>query len=64
MPDTGLSLGDLIDMQIRQQGPMSLAAYMGLCLTHPTRGYYRKADPSAPAAISSLPLKSARPSVK
>ena len=24
---------------------MSLAAYMGLCLTHPTRGYYRKADP-------------------
>ncbi|QJR20528.1 SAM-dependent methyltransferase [Pelagibacterium halotolerans] len=32
-------------MQIRQQGPMSLATYMGLCLTHPTRGYYRKADP-------------------
>ena len=24
---------------------MSLATYMGLCLTHPTRGYYRKADP-------------------
>lgn len=45
MPEPGLSLGDLIDMQIRQQGPMSLATYMGLCLTHPTRGYYRKADP-------------------
>lgn len=45
MPDQGLSLGDLIDMQIRQNGPMSLATYMGLCLTHPTRGYYRKADP-------------------
>src|SRR5690554_1916079 len=44
MPE-GLSLGDLIDMQIRQNGPMSLATYMGLCLTHPTRGYYRKADP-------------------
>ena len=45
MPEPGLSLGDLIDMQIRQNGPMSLATYMGLCLTHPTRGYYRKADP-------------------
>ncbi|WMT86018.1 SAM-dependent methyltransferase [Pelagibacterium sp. 26DY04] len=45
MPEQGLSLGDLIDMQIRQNGPMSLATYMGLCLTHPTRGYYRKADP-------------------
>lgn len=45
MPETALSLGDLIDMQIRQSGPMSLATYMGLCLTHPTRGYYRKADP-------------------
>ncbi|RDE08748.1 class I SAM-dependent methyltransferase [Pelagibacterium lacus] len=45
MPDRALSLGDLIDMQIRQSGPMSLATYMGLCLTHPTRGYYRTADP-------------------
>ncbi|WP_196257912.1 class I SAM-dependent methyltransferase [Pelagibacterium limicola] len=45
MPDENLSLGDLIDMQIRTSGPMSIAAYMGLCLTHPTRGYYRKADP-------------------
>lgn len=45
MADTDYSLGELIDMQIRQGGPMSLATYMGLCLTHPTRGYYRKADP-------------------
>lgn len=45
MADKDYSLGDLIDMQIRQGGPMSLATYMGLCLTHPTRGYYRKADP-------------------
>lgn len=45
MPENKLSLGDLIDMQIRTQGPMSIATYMGLCLTHPTRGYYRKADP-------------------
>lgn len=45
MPDPDLSLGDLIDMQIRTSGPISLATYMGLCLTHPSRGYYRKADP-------------------
>ncbi|MCD7060299.1 class I SAM-dependent methyltransferase [Pelagibacterium xiamenense] len=45
MPENTFSLGDLIDMQIRQNGPMSLATYMGLCLTHPNRGYYRKADP-------------------
>lgn len=45
MPDTDLSLGDLIDMQIRTSGPISLATYMGLCLTHPSRGYYRTTDP-------------------
>ena len=32
-------------MQIRATGPMSLATYMGLCLTHPRHGYYNKADP-------------------
>jgi len=32
-------------MQIRATGPMSLATYMGLCLTHPTKGYYKGADP-------------------
>ncbi|GGA45170.1 class I SAM-dependent methyltransferase [Pelagibacterium lentulum] len=45
MRDTDLSLGDLIDMQIRTSGPISLATYMGLCLTHPSRGYYRTSDP-------------------
>jgi NADH dehydrogenase [ubiquinone] 1 alpha subcomplex assembly factor 7 len=45
MSEPDLSLGDLIDMQIRTAGPMSLATFMGLCLTHPSRGYYRKADP-------------------
>ena len=39
------SLPELIDMQIRTTGPMSVATYMGLCLTHPTKGYYRTADP-------------------
>jgi SAM-dependent MidA family methyltransferase len=43
--DNDRDLGALIDLQIRTQGPMSIASYMGLCLTHPTKGYYRKADP-------------------
>ncbi|MBD8063955.1 SAM-dependent methyltransferase [Devosia sp. PTR5] len=40
-----LSLDEQIDLQIRTNGPMSVATYMGLCLTHPTRGYYKGADP-------------------
>ncbi|MEO9298254.1 class I SAM-dependent methyltransferase [Devosia alba] len=39
------TLPELIDMQIRTTGPMSVATYMGLCLTHPTKGYYKTADP-------------------
>ncbi len=39
------TLPDLIDMQIRTTGPMSVATYMGLCLTHPNKGYYKLADP-------------------
>jgi len=38
-------LGELIDLQIRTQGPMSIATFMGLALTHPAKGYYRRADP-------------------
>jgi NADH dehydrogenase [ubiquinone] 1 alpha subcomplex assembly factor 7 len=34
------SLGELIDMEIRQSGPMSVAHYMALVLTHPRQGYY------------------------
>ena len=43
-PPTGASpdLAALIDMQIRQHGPMSVAQYMGLVLTHPRHGYYRQ----------------------
>lgn len=40
-----LSLEEQIDFQIRSAGPMSVATYMGLCLTHPTKGYYKGADP-------------------
>lgn len=43
--DNDRDLGELIDLQIQTQGPMSVATYMGLCLTHPAKGYYRKADP-------------------
>ncbi len=40
-----LSLEQQIDLQIRTAGPISVATYMGLCLTHPSKGYYRAADP-------------------
>ena len=45
MADEPHTLGELIDMQIRTNGPMSIATYMGLCLTHPRLGYYKSADP-------------------
>ena len=40
-----LTLEEQIDLQIRTSGPMSVATYMGLCLTHPSKGYYRARDP-------------------
>ncbi|WEJ34432.1 SAM-dependent methyltransferase [Devosia sp. SD17-2] len=40
-----LTLAQQIDHQITANGPMSIATYMGLCLTHPTQGYYKGADP-------------------
>ena len=39
------NLSEQIDFQIRTSGPMSVATYMGLCLTHPSKGYYRTNDP-------------------
>jgi NADH dehydrogenase [ubiquinone] 1 alpha subcomplex assembly factor 7 len=39
------TLGELIDMQLTQNGPMSIATYMGLALTHPRAGYYTGKDP-------------------
>ena len=35
----------MIETQIRAAGPISLSTYMRLCLTHPTLGYYKNADP-------------------
>ena len=39
------SLSEIIDLQIRENGPMSIATYMGLALTYPRGGYYTAADP-------------------
>ncbi|RYE87666.1 MAG: class I SAM-dependent methyltransferase, partial [Hyphomicrobiales bacterium] len=44
MTDTP-TLADIIDMQIRTNGPMSVASYMGLALTHPRAGYYKTGAP-------------------
>ncbi|WP_338720407.1 SAM-dependent methyltransferase [Devosia sp. XK-2] len=40
-----LNLEQQIDLQISTSGPISVATYMGLCLTHPSKGYYRAAEP-------------------
>ena len=45
MADSDRSLGDLIDMEIRQTGPMSIMRYMDLALTHTRKGYYTRSDP-------------------
>ena len=38
-------LGAIIKQKIRDDGPMSIADYMGLCLGHPEYGYYMTRDP-------------------
>jgi NADH dehydrogenase [ubiquinone] 1 alpha subcomplex assembly factor 7 len=38
-------LGALIDAQITHTGPMSVAAYMALCMSYPKKGYYGDNDP-------------------
>lgn len=45
MSEHDLSLSELINVQLMAQGPMSLSTYMSIALTHPTLGYYKKADP-------------------
>ncbi|HEY4165872.1 MAG TPA: SAM-dependent methyltransferase, partial [Reyranella sp.] len=40
-----LTLAEQIDAQIRATGPMSLATYMGLALSHPRHGYYTAGRP-------------------
>ena len=38
-------LGSIITAQIRDDGPMTLADYMAICLLHPGHGYYATRDP-------------------
>ena len=38
-------LHDLIARQIELSGPLSVSAYMDICLSHPEYGYYRTRDP-------------------
>ena len=35
----------MLRREIRTQGPISVARYMEMCLSHPQHGYYRKRDP-------------------
>lgn len=41
----GSELLDIIRARIAQHGPMTLAEYMALCLSHPKHGYYMIRDP-------------------
>jgi NADH dehydrogenase [ubiquinone] 1 alpha subcomplex assembly factor 7 len=43
MTDTPLK--KIIIERIKQKGPMNIAEYMGLCLSHPEYGYYMTRDP-------------------
>ncbi len=38
-------LAEIIRREIRDNGPMDLGRYMGLCLGHPAHGYYMTRDP-------------------
>lgn len=40
-----MSLEQIIRREIEQDGPISVARYMELCLAHPTYGYYKTRDP-------------------
>lgn len=40
-----MPLEELIKERIRQHGPLSVADYMAMCLTHPEFGYYMRRDP-------------------
>lgn len=40
-----MPLEELIKERIRKHGPLSVADYMAMCLTHPEFGYYMRRDP-------------------
>lgn len=43
-----MTLANLLQARIAQDGPMSVADYMTECLLHPTLGYYTTRDPLGP----------------
>jgi NADH dehydrogenase [ubiquinone] 1 alpha subcomplex assembly factor 7 len=43
-PDMTPLKREILDL-VRQEGPISIARYMGLCLSHPLHGYYMTRDP-------------------
>ena len=60
MADERSPLENEIRRLIAVAGPMPVADYMRLCLTHPQYGYYVTRDPLGAAAISSPRPRSAR----
>ncbi|MDX2074117.1 MAG: SAM-dependent methyltransferase [Alphaproteobacteria bacterium] len=40
-----MTLESLLKERIREHGPISIADYMAMCLTHPEYGYYMRRDP-------------------
>ena len=40
-----MPLDKIIRDRIREEGPMPVSTYMGLCLMHPEHGYYQSAEP-------------------
>ena len=49
-------LSDLLIRRIRAEGPMTIAEYMSVCLTHPKHGYYVTRDPlGAPGDFTTAP---------
>ncbi len=39
------ALGDILTRQISETGPVTVADFMAICLTHPKHGYYATRDP-------------------
>ncbi len=40
--ENGMNLAEIIRERIAEAGPISIAEYMELALSHPDHGYYRK----------------------
>ncbi|EUC57089.1 S-adenosyl-L-methionine-dependent methyltransferase, putative [Rhizoctonia solani AG-3 Rhs1AP] len=45
LPSTATPLQKILQDSIRAKGPISVAQYMQMCLSHPVEGYYMKGEP-------------------